>query len=47
MILSEPRVRLYAETALVRKCFVVKEPQTNVLVWKNGGWQSVLLHETY
>jgi hypothetical protein len=65
MILSEPRVRLYGETALVtthldaagpfvkevngklvRKCFAVKERQTDVLVWKNGGWQSVLLHET-
>jgi hypothetical protein len=65
MILSEPRVRLYGDTALVtthldavgpfvkevngklvRKCFNVKERQTDVLVWKNGGWQSVLLHET-
>ena len=65
MILSEPRVRLYGDTALVtthldavgpfvkevngklvRKCFSVKERQTDVLVWKNGGWQSVLLHET-
>jgi hypothetical protein len=65
MILSESRVRLYGETALVtthldaagpfvkevngklvRKCFAVKERQTDVLVWKNGGWQSVLLHET-
>ena len=65
MILSEPRVRLYGETALVtthldaagpfvkevsgklvRKCFAVKERQTDVLMWKNGGWQSVLLHET-
>ena len=65
MILSEPRVRLYGDTALVtthldaagpfvkeingklvRKCFVVKERQTDVLVWKDGSWQSVLLHET-
>ncbi len=65
MILSETRVRLYGETALVtthldaagpfvkevngklvRRCFAVKERQTDVLVWKNGGWQSVLLHET-
>lgn len=65
MILSETRVRLYGETALVtthldaagpfvkqingklvRKCFTVKERQTDVLVWKNGRWQSVLLHET-
>jgi hypothetical protein len=65
MILSEPRVRLYGDTALVtthldavgpfvkevngklvRKCFAVKERQTDVLVWKDGGWKSVLLHET-
>jgi hypothetical protein len=65
MILSEARVRLYGETAVVtthltaagpfvkeingkvvRKCFDVKERQTDVLVWKNGGWKSVLLHET-
>jgi hypothetical protein len=65
MILSEPRVRLYGDTALVtthldavgpfvkevngkiiRKCFAVKERQTDVLVWKDGGWNSVLLHET-
>ena len=30
---------------LVRRCFDVKERQTDVLVW-NGGWKSVLLHET-
>jgi hypothetical protein len=65
MVLSEPRVRLYGDTALitthlsavgpeakedngklVRKCFEVKERQTDVLVWKNGAWKSVLLHET-
>ena len=65
MILSEQRVRLYGDTALVtthldavgpfvkevngkvvRKCFAVKERQTDVLVWRNGGWQSELLHET-
>jgi hypothetical protein len=65
MILSEPRVRLYGDTALVtthldavgpfvkeangkivRKCFAVKERQTDVLVWRNGGWKSELLHET-
>jgi hypothetical protein len=65
MILSEARVRLYGETAVVtthlaaagpfvkevngkvvRKCFDVKERQTDVLVWKSGGWKSVLLHET-
>jgi hypothetical protein len=31
---------------LVRKCFAVKERQTDVLLWKHGGWESVLLHET-
>jgi hypothetical protein len=65
MILSEPRVRLYGNTALVTThliaegrsvvevkgkifthCFDVKERQTDVLVWANGGWKSVLLHET-
>jgi hypothetical protein len=65
MIISEPRVRLYGNTALVTThlsatgravvevkgkilshCFDVKERQTDVLVWENGGWKSVLLHET-
>jgi len=65
MALSEARVRLYGDTALVtthlnaagpfvkeiagkvvRECFAVKERQTDVLVWKNGSWKSVLLHET-
>jgi hypothetical protein len=65
MILSEPRVRVYGETALVTThlsaagrsieevkgklvthCFDVKERQTDVLVWENAGWKSVLLHET-
>jgi hypothetical protein len=65
MVLSEPRVRLYGNTALVTThlnaagrsikerngkvvsdCFEVKERQTDVLVWKNGDWKSVLLHET-
>ncbi|HTW84478.1 MAG TPA: nuclear transport factor 2 family protein [Candidatus Sulfotelmatobacter sp.] len=65
MILSDPRVRLYGNTALVTThlnaagrsikerngqivsdCFDVKERQTDVLVWKNGSWKSVLLHET-
>ena len=65
MLLSEARVRLYGDTALVtthlnaagpfvkevngkvvRECFAVKERQTDVLVWKNGSWKSVLLHET-
>jgi ketosteroid isomerase-like protein len=65
MTLSESRVRLYGDTALVtthldaagpfvkdvngklvRKCFAVKERQTDVLVWKHGAWLSELLHET-
>jgi hypothetical protein len=65
MILSEPRVRLYGNTAvitthldaagrsivesngkIVSHCFDVKERQTDVLVRQNGGWKSVLLHET-
>jgi hypothetical protein len=65
MLLSEARVRLYGDTALVtthlnaagpfvkeingkvvRECFAVRERQTDVLVWKNGNWKSVLLHET-
>ena len=65
MILSEARVRLYGDTALVTThlsamgrsldevkgklvthCFDVKERQTDVLVWENAGWKSVLLHET-
>jgi len=65
MGLSQPRVRLYGNTAvvtthlnaagrsieekngkIVSHCFDVKERQTDVLVWQNGGWKSVLLHET-
>jgi len=65
MILSQARVRLYGDTALVtthldavgpfvkevrgkivRKCFAVKERQTDVLIWRDGGWKSELLHET-
>ena len=65
MELSDPRVRLYGNTAvvtthlhasgrsveeahgkIVSHCFDVKERQTDVLVWKDGSWKSVLLHET-
>ena len=65
MTLTEPRVRLYGDTAVVtthlaaagpfvkevngkvvHSCFDVKERQTDVLVWKNGGWKSELIHET-
>ena len=55
--ISEPRVRLYGDVALATtkvqtsgmfqgKPFDVTERQTDVLVWKDGGWKSVLTHET-
>jgi ketosteroid isomerase-like protein len=55
--ISEPRVRLYGDVAVVTtkvqtsgtlqgKSFDVTERQTDVLVWKDGGWKSVLTHET-
>jgi ketosteroid isomerase-like protein len=55
--ISGPRVRLYGDVALVTtkvqtsgmfqgKPFDVTERQTDVLVWKDGGWKSVLTHET-
>jgi ketosteroid isomerase-like protein len=55
--ISDPRVRLYGNVALVTtkvttsgmlqsKPFDVTERQTDVLVWKDGGWKSVLTHET-
>jgi ketosteroid isomerase-like protein len=55
--ISEPRVRLYGNVALVTtkvktsgmfagKPFDVAERQTDVLVWQDGGWKSVLTHET-
>jgi len=57
MELSDIRVKLYGNTALVTsklhtsgrfmgKPFDVPERQTDVLVWKNGEWKSVLTHET-
>jgi hypothetical protein len=57
LTLSNPRVRLYGDVALVtshvattgklaHKDFDVQETQTDVLVWKDGTWTSVLLHET-
>jgi hypothetical protein len=57
MDLSEPRVEIYGNTAVVTthlntsgmlgdKAFDVSERQTDVLVWKDGSWKSVLLHET-
>jgi ketosteroid isomerase-like protein len=55
--ISEPRVRLYGNTALVTtevktsgtfqgKPFDVTERQTDVWLWKDGGWKCVLTHET-
>jgi ketosteroid isomerase-like protein len=55
--LSEPRVRLYGDIALVTtkvktsgmfqgRAFDVVERQTDVLHWANGGWKCVLTHET-
>lgn len=55
--LSEPRVRLNGDTALVTskvktsgtfrgKPFDVTERQTDVLHWTNGGWKCILTHET-
>ncbi|HEV3326164.1 MAG TPA: nuclear transport factor 2 family protein [Puia sp.] len=57
MDLSDPRVRIYGNTAVVTtqlktsgtlagKDFDVAERQTDVLIWSDGGWKSVLLHET-
>lgn len=55
--ISEPRVRLYGDTALVTtkvktsgtlqgKPFDVTERQTDVLQWKDGSWKCILTHET-
>ena len=57
MDLSDIRVKLYGNTAVVTsklntsgtfmgKSFSVPERQTDVLVWREGGWKSVLTHET-
>jgi ketosteroid isomerase-like protein len=55
--ISEPRVRIYGNVAVVTtkvqtsgtfngKPFDVIERQTDVLLWKQGGWKAVLTHET-
>ena len=55
--LSEPRVRLYGNIALVTtkvklsgtfagKAFDVTERQTDVLRWADGHWKCLLTHET-
>jgi ketosteroid isomerase-like protein len=57
MDLSEPRVRLFGNTAVVTtkvkisgmfagKPFDIQERQTDVLVWEDGGWKCILTHET-
>jgi ketosteroid isomerase-like protein len=57
MDLSDPRVRIYGNTAVVTtelktsgtiggRNFDVSERQTDVLIWSDGAWKSVLLHET-
>ena len=57
MELSDIRVRLYGSIAVVTsklhtsgtfmgKSFDVPERQTDVLRWEDGGWKSVLTHET-
>ena len=57
MELSEPRVRLFGNTAVVTtkvkmsgmfagKPFDVQERQTDVLLWEDGGWKCILTHET-
>jgi ketosteroid isomerase-like protein len=54
---SEPRVRVFDNVALVTtkvrtsgmfggKPFDVVERQTDVWLWKDGGWKCVLTHET-
>lgn len=56
--LSEPRVRLYGDMAVVTskvrlagtfngKPFDVRERETDVLHWQAGGWKIVLTHETF
>jgi ketosteroid isomerase-like protein len=55
--ISEPRVRVYGNVAFVTtklntsgmfggKPFDVVERQTDIWVWKDGGWKCVLTHET-
>ena len=56
--ISEPRVRLYGDMALVTtkvhnagifngKPFDAMERQTDVWLWKDGGWKCVLTHEAW
>jgi ketosteroid isomerase-like protein len=56
--LSDSRIRLEGDVAIVTsqvatsgmfegKPFDVQERQTDVLVWRDGGWKCVLTHESY
>jgi ketosteroid isomerase-like protein len=56
--MSEPRVRLYGNVALITikldlagviggKPFEVLERETDTWVWKDGGWKCVLTHESF
>lgn len=56
--ISEPRVRLYGNVALVTakvhnagtsrgKSFDVMERETDVWLWKDGSWKCVLTHEAW
>jgi ketosteroid isomerase-like protein len=56
--MSEPRVRLYGNVALITikldlagvfggKPFEVLERETDIWVWKDGGWKCVLTHESF
>jgi len=55
--ISEPRVRLFGDTALVTtkvriagtfggKPFDIGERQTDVWIWRDGAWKCVLTHES-
>ena len=55
--LSEPRARIYGNVAVITtkvktsgtlngKPFDVTEHQTDLLLWKDNSWKSVLIHET-
>jgi ketosteroid isomerase-like protein len=56
--LSDMRVRIYGDVAYITeqvdmagifggKSFEVREMQTDILLWQNGAWKSVLTHETF
>lgn len=58
MEISEPRVRIYGDTAVVTyrlanagifggKPFDVQERETDVLLWDGSAWKAVLSHESF